>query len=254
MIGQETPSPYNGRAVSRGWRMSSHQESRSPIPSTLFLPGAGARPPFLAGRAAEQRILAGAAEEIDEKDERGRANVPQDVVLYGPRGNGKTALTLWLQDFAAAEPRGWMSVRINAGDCGDDPDALARILAGLGVQSAAPWTEAPGRTFAAMFALACVRWEIRPLDGAGGLAWSWADGLPIQVSGFADRNGSPPPLPRGHACAGMTVSGGTCPRRYPSFPATPTKMQGKRASTSPARFDRIAPRARSGRSAKSPWA
>ena len=70
--------------------MSSHQESRSPIPSTLFRPGAGTRPPFLAGRAAEQRILAGAAEEIDEKDERGRANVPQDVVLYGPRGNGKT--------------------------------------------------------------------------------------------------------------------------------------------------------------------
>ena len=56
--------------------MSSHQESRSPIPSTLFRPGAGTRPPFLAGRAAEQRILAGAAEELDERDERGRANIP----------------------------------------------------------------------------------------------------------------------------------------------------------------------------------
>ena len=109
--------------------MSSHQESRSPIPSALFRPGAGARPPFLAGRAAEQRILAGAAAELDEKDEQGRANIPQDILLYGPRGNGKTALTLWLQDFAAAEPRGWMPVRINAGDCGDDPDALARLLA-----------------------------------------------------------------------------------------------------------------------------
>ena len=53
--------------------------------------------------------------------------------------------------------------------------ALARILAGLGVESAAPWTTAPGCTFAAMFALACVRWGIRPLDGAGGLAWSWAE-------------------------------------------------------------------------------
>ena len=77
--------------------MSSHRESRSPIPSTLFRPGTGARPPFLAGRAAGQRILAGAAEELDEKDDRGRANIPQDIVLYGPRGNGKTALTLWLQ-------------------------------------------------------------------------------------------------------------------------------------------------------------
>ena len=109
--------------------MSSHQGSRSPIPGSLFRPGAGTRPPFLAGRSAEQRILVGAAEALDEEDGRGRTNVPQDVVLYGPRGNGKTALTLWLQDFAAAEPRGWASVRINAGDCGDDPDALARLLA-----------------------------------------------------------------------------------------------------------------------------
>ena len=83
--------------------MSSHQESRSPIPSTLFRPGTGARPPFLAGRAAEQRILAGAAEELDEKGERGR--IPRNIILYGPRGNGKAALMLWLQDFAAAEPR-----------------------------------------------------------------------------------------------------------------------------------------------------
>ena len=53
--------------------------------------------------------------------------------------------------------------------------ALARVLAGLGMRSAAPWTKAPGCTFAAMFALACSRWGIRPPDGAGGLAWSWAE-------------------------------------------------------------------------------
>lgn len=53
--------------------------------------------------------------------------------------------------------------------------ALARVLAGLGVESAAPWTRAPGCTFAAMFALACSHWGIRPLDGAGALAWSWAE-------------------------------------------------------------------------------
>ncbi len=109
--------------------MSSDQEGRSPIPNALFRPGEGARPPFLAGRAAEQRILASAAGELDERDERGRANVSQNVVLYGPRGNGKTALTFWLQDFAAAEPRGWTSVRINAGEGEGDPDALARLLA-----------------------------------------------------------------------------------------------------------------------------
>ena len=53
--------------------------------------------------------------------------------------------------------------------------ALARVLAGLGMQSAVPWTKAPGCTFAAMFALACSRWGICPPDGAGGLAWSWAE-------------------------------------------------------------------------------
>ena len=109
--------------------MSSHQASRRPIPGALFRPGEGARPPFLAGRAAEQRILADAAAELDGKDERGRANIPQNIILYGPRGNGKTALTLWLQDFTADKPRVRMPVRINAGDCGGDPDALARLLA-----------------------------------------------------------------------------------------------------------------------------
>ena len=39
------------------------------------------------------------------------------------------ALTLRLRDFAAAEPRSWMPVRINAGDCGGDSGALARLLA-----------------------------------------------------------------------------------------------------------------------------
>ena len=73
--------------------------------------------------------MADAAAELDGKDERGRANIPQNIILYGPRGNGKTALTLWLQDFTADKPRVRMPVRINAGDCGGDPDALARLLA-----------------------------------------------------------------------------------------------------------------------------
>ena len=99
-------------------------------PRCAFPPGRRRPPPpFLAGRAAEQQILADAAAELDGKDERGRANIPQNIILYGPRGNGKTTLTLWLQDFTADKPRVRMPVRINAGDCGGDPDALARLLA-----------------------------------------------------------------------------------------------------------------------------
>lgn len=107
--------------------MSSHPERR--IPSELFRPGEGARPPFLAGRAVEQRILADAAKELDERDDQGRANVSQNIVLYGPRGNGKTALTLWLEELAADKRRGWTLVRVNAGESGGDPAALAKLLA-----------------------------------------------------------------------------------------------------------------------------
>ena len=109
--------------------MSSRQESRIPIPRALFRPGEGARPPFLAGRAAEQQILVDAAEELEGKDKQGKASIPQNIILYGPRGNGKTALALWFQDFTADQHRSWMPVRINAGDCGGDSDALARLLA-----------------------------------------------------------------------------------------------------------------------------
>ena len=109
--------------------MNSRQESRVPIPRALFRPGEGARPPFLAGRAAEQQILVDAAEELEGKDTQGRTSIPQNIILYGSRGNGKTALALWFQDFTADQHRSWMPVRINAGDCGGDSDALARLLA-----------------------------------------------------------------------------------------------------------------------------
>ena len=61
-----------------------------------FVPGRGRIPPYLAGRASQQRtgrdflnrIQAGTSPE-------------SDLVLYGPRGTGKTAMLLWL----AAEAR-----------------------------------------------------------------------------------------------------------------------------------------------------
>ena len=113
--------------------MSGRQNIPEPIPSALFRPGEGARPPFLAGREGEQACLRTAVKEIDQLDDQGRAGVPQNIILYGPRGNGKTALTLWLQDWASDQSRGWMPVRINAGDCGGSPNELAQLLAPM------PW-------------------------------------------------------------------------------------------------------------------
>ena len=48
-----------------------------------FRPGAGAMPPYLAGRGAEQRLLGALLRDLE-------AGTPPagDVILYGPRGNG----------------------------------------------------------------------------------------------------------------------------------------------------------------------
>ena len=34
----------------------------------------------------------------------GGRTIPQNIILYGPRGNGKTALTLWLQPSRSGGP------------------------------------------------------------------------------------------------------------------------------------------------------
>ena len=61
----------------------------------LFKPGSGARPPRIGGRAAEQTLLSRYLRTAQgEADEKGRleSEIPHDIILYGPRGNGKTAL------------------------------------------------------------------------------------------------------------------------------------------------------------------
>lgn len=57
-----------------------------------FEPGPGRLPPYLAGREAEQRALAGFVARLRE-----RRPPPSDLILYGPRGNGKTVLLKWLE-------------------------------------------------------------------------------------------------------------------------------------------------------------
>ena len=57
-----------------------------------FEPGTGRLPPYLAGRETEQETLLAFVGRL-----RGRQPAPSEVALYGPRGNGKTALLRWLQ-------------------------------------------------------------------------------------------------------------------------------------------------------------
>lgn len=61
-------------------------------PTQLFMPGTGQLPPYFAGRDAEQRILLKHLATL-----RSRGTIPGDVVLTGPRGNGKTALLRWFE-------------------------------------------------------------------------------------------------------------------------------------------------------------
>ena len=57
------------------------------FPPNLFRPGSGDRPPHLAGRESE--IMAVAPMEADLRSKRAPS---ADIVLHGPRGNGKTVL------------------------------------------------------------------------------------------------------------------------------------------------------------------
>ena len=64
-----------------------------------FRPGIGGMPPHLAGREAEQKAFAKWFDFL-------RQGVPpaRAVVLYGPRGNGKTALLHWVEQRVEADP------------------------------------------------------------------------------------------------------------------------------------------------------
>ena len=64
-----------------------------------FRPGTGATPPYLAGRETEQAVFRELLAELVAGTPPGT-----QVVLCGPRGNGKTALLDWLQREAASLP------------------------------------------------------------------------------------------------------------------------------------------------------
>ena len=60
---------------------------------SLFTPGTGAIPPALAGREQEQTLLNRCLAHLA-----GGGSLSHDVVLIGPRGNGKTVLLNWFED------------------------------------------------------------------------------------------------------------------------------------------------------------
>ena len=61
-----------------------------------FRPGTGGLPPYLAGRAEEQALFKSRLAMLDRGEP-----TPTEVILYGPRGNGKTAFLAWIEEVAA---------------------------------------------------------------------------------------------------------------------------------------------------------
>ena len=62
-----------------------------------FRSGPGRPPPYLAGRGDEQAACRAFLNEL-----RNGRPPPREIVFYGPRGNGKTALLVWLQEEAVS--------------------------------------------------------------------------------------------------------------------------------------------------------
>ena len=64
-----------------------------------FRPGPGGLPRYLAGRESEQALCRALLGDLQD----GLAP-PREIVLHGPRDNGKTALLVWLQQEAPRYP------------------------------------------------------------------------------------------------------------------------------------------------------
>ena len=64
-----------------------------------FQPGPGTPPPYLAGREKEQALFRAWGGAVAQG-----IPPPSEVILHGPRGNGKTALLAWVQQHLVAAP------------------------------------------------------------------------------------------------------------------------------------------------------
>ena len=103
--------------VGRGPRRSKQDSATGRSP---FQPGPGKLPPYLAGRESEQALIREYLEVLAARD-----SPASDIILHGPRGNGKTALLLWTRH--QAEALGIDVVRFS-GKVVPTADSLARRI------------------------------------------------------------------------------------------------------------------------------
>ena len=91
----------------------------------LFAPGDGNVPPYLAGRKVEQAYFRDCVDILNNKKP-----ARQNLILYGPRGNGKTALLRYLQKEARQQEASNLSVLWATPGTLDDPGKLVDLIVG----------------------------------------------------------------------------------------------------------------------------
>ena len=99
----------------------------------LFTPGTGALPPALAGREQEQTLLNRCLAHLA-----GGGSLSHDVVLIGPRGNGKTALLRWFERACRESPTRLDVAAIAAPDVPDRAALLAELTPPTGISRLLP--------------------------------------------------------------------------------------------------------------------
>ena len=97
-----------------------------------FRAGPGSPPPYLAGREAEQAACRTFLNEL-----RNGRPPPREIVFYGPRGNGKTALLVWLQREAASR-FGLDVIRLTPAAARTEARLVERLLPGSRWRRLAP--------------------------------------------------------------------------------------------------------------------
>ncbi len=99
----------------------------------LFAPGDGALPPALAGREQEQAALS-----LCLSDLAGGHSPPHNVVLIGPRGNGKTVLLNWFERACRESATRLEVAAITSADVPDRSALLAELAPPTGIARLLP--------------------------------------------------------------------------------------------------------------------
>ena len=91
----------------------------------LFKPGPGAVPPYLAGRKREQEFFRDCVDRL-----KNRIPPNQDMIVYGPRGNGKTALLRYLQKETLKKEGSKLDILWTTPDELELPEVIADLVIG----------------------------------------------------------------------------------------------------------------------------